>query len=260
MAVLISVIKTPYMRKVLLFIIFILVGIGAISQPTLADSQLKYPLKSIAYFCQEDIENPISSVNLLYDSSKRLVKIVSWGPWGKTSEVDYYYNELGQLDYQDYYTGNENLTLDRTKVFHYDANHRLIFEGFEDARGYSSGKEYTYNDMGQVITCKNINGDYYSTSTYEYDQLGHRIQDSKDTIFSKDSQNNLVKEIHSNNKTIEYVYDNEGFLIQIRENGNITEAYIYENGRLVEQWSSYFGIDPCFKPCCSQYVATYMYY
>lgn len=251
------------MRKLFLFTILTLLYFGAISQPIPESNLLKYPLKSIAYFCQDNTETPLSIITLAYDSNNRLEKLITYQGQSIISEVNYYYNEFGKYDYQDIYSFDQTLKLERTKVFHYDENKRLIFEAYEDNKEYSGIKEYTYNEIGQIITCTEKHNSNSMLYTYEYDTYGRLSKQylNGNILCSYEySQNLLLKQVKNNRIEIIYEYDNEGLLIKKRENGNIVEENIYKDGLLTEQWSSYFGIDPCFSPCCSQYVATYIYY
>ena len=246
------------MRKIFLFIGYSLFCLRAVCQISSSEEIYKYPLRSIATFCQENTEKPLSVEVLTYDSHNRLEKLITYNGSAIVAEVDYYYNEHGLIDYKDYYSFKETLCLDRTRVYYYDEGNRLVFEGDDKVHDYSSVKEYKYNDKGQLITCN----ENHSTCYYEYDsrdRLSEKYEDGRIAHYLY-AQNHLEKEVMNNGTEITFEYNADGLLSLIRKNGSIVEENFYANGRLAERWSYYLGIDPCFSPCCSQYVTTYQYF
>lgn len=57
----------------------------------------------------------------------------------------------------------------------------------------------------------------------------------------------------------EYFYNNDGTLDHVVQDENIVEENSYENGKLIEKHTWYYGIDPCFSLCCGNIIYRYEY-
>ena len=134
----------------------------------------------------------------------------------------------------------------------------MVYEGYDDEQGNNTKNSYSYNKNGQLLTstvdCNYTLWEY----SYEYDKqdrLVKKIKNNELEVSYEYFQNRLIKEIRfSRNGNIEtiYEYDDSGLLIYKKENDNIVEKNINVDGRLIERWTYYFGIDPSYYPCGSQ--------
>jgi len=216
----------------------------------------RYPLKTIISYCQKDPTIPISTTSLFYDSENR-VSIVSDENGGK---IKFKYNEYGLLISKVFI--NETEDVERTMTYEYDQDLKLIYEGYEDERPNNTIKEYYYNGSGQLIkmtlSCRNNVVEY----TYEYNSKGQLMNEYKDNrllvqyVYHGDL---LVKKTSNNIETI-YEYNINDQLLRVIENDKIIEENVFKNGKTIERWVNYYGIDPCFRACCSQYLLKYTYY
>ena len=236
------------------------------SQACCRDDLLKYPLKSISSFCQNKPEIPTSIVILAYDNENHLVKYSSIQNNIETNRIESLYNEFGLLTSKKFYSFNETQNLDRIRSFEYNEKHKLIYEGYDDEQGNNTKNKYSYNEKGQLIE-STVDCNYtHLLYSYEYDlenRLSKKYVNNELEVSYEYSNNLLMKEIHhnkNNNLEITYEYDDNGLLINKKENEKVIEKNIYYSGRLVERWTYYFGIDPCFSICCGQYITKYEYY
>lgn len=116
--------------------------------------------------------------------------------------------------------------------------------------------------MTSTVDCNYTHWEY----SYEYDKQDRLVKKNKNNeleVSYEYFQNRLKKEIRYNrnsNTETTYEYDDNGLLIYKKENDKIIEKNIYDKGRLVERWTYYFGIDPGYYPCSSQYITKYEYY
>ena len=237
------------------------------SQTNPVDEFLKFPLKTISTYCQNKLDTAFSTAVLTYDKENNLIKYSWYNDTIESSRTVFNYNALGFLVSKDFYSySNNSLTLTRTRLYKYDEKNRLIYEGYDDERGNNTKNNYSYGKNGELISSKNECNYNKWNYSYEYDSNGRlrkKYKNNELEVSYEYSQNHLTKEIHYNrnsNKEILYVYDDNGLLINKREKEKLIENNIYNNGRLVERWTYYFGIDPCYSPCCGQYFTKYEYY
>jgi hypothetical protein len=150
--------------------------------------------------------------------------------------------------------------------YKYDETNRLIYEGVGD-EAMDKKHTYIYNEKGQLIESTDECGYIHRRFGYKYDEMQRMIMKyerggTSPTEYEY-SGHRLTKEIHHNRnrKTeITYEFNDIGLLLIKREEGNVIIKNIYNNGRLVERWDYYFGIDPGYYPCHSQYISKYEYY
>lgn len=255
------------MRITFILLIYFLQSFSmAFSQPCCKEDFLKYPLKSISTFCQNKPETPISKVILTYDKENHLIKYSSFKNNIETNRIVFLYNDLGLLTSKEFYSFDQTQTLDRIRLFKYDEKNQLIYEGYDDERGNNTKNNYLYNKNGQLIE-STVDCNYTHLSySYEYDsqkRISKKYKNNELEISYEYSNNLLIKKIHynrNNDVEIMYEYDDNGLLINKKENGKTIEKNIYYTYRLIERWTYYFGIDPCYSPCCSQYLIKYEYY
>jgi YD repeat-containing protein len=221
--------------------------------------------KLIYSYCQQNLTKPFSKQVLSYDSKNRLTKttvymnnIIQY--WMKSN-----YNNIGLLTSQEFYYPSPNNKLNWTRIFKYNKNNKLIYEGYDGKSGSNSRNTYSYNNIGQLIASTDECNYTHWVYSYEYDSLGQLCKKFKNGTlqFSYEySKNKLAKEIQyksSRNVVTKYAYDKTGLLLDKWENDKLTEKNIYYKGYLIRKWTYYFGIDPCYDPCCGKYVLIYKY-
>ena len=167
---------------------------------------------------------------------------------GTPSVYAYSYNEEN-LPVQMSYTGSRG---EFTNEYVYDANGRLILRVYTSAEN-SYTYQTCYDDKGNIT--KKTTGYYGNAelySEYFYDENGNVIEEIEYSLFKGEvsrkgscrftysTDGKLIKEERvkdGNAWAIEYVYDEQGNLIQINESGKtykVTIDYTYDqNGNLI---------------------------
>ncbi len=255
----------------ILILTFVLTFNTTISQTISGNESSPFPLKTMTRYCQKIPEIPLSKTVLTYDKENRLIKSSEYRDTTETYRTVSNYNELGLLMSKDFYSfTKDEPKLDRTRIYKYDDKNRLIYEGYDDEKGNNTKNNYTYNENGKLISSTNECNYNHWECLYEYDTNGKLNKEYKNNELEVSYEyydNRLTKETHyqhnnfvaDKNKEIIYYYDEKGLLTMKREDENIIEKNTYSNGKLVERWTYYFGIDPCFSPCCGQYITKYEY-
>jgi len=227
---------------------------------------LKYPLKSISTFCQKEPETPISVTLLTYDKENHLLRQSFFEKHVETRQIQFQYNKFGLLTSKKYLSFRKNQPQNHKIVFKYNEKHLLIYEESDGGRGSSKINEYSYNDNGQLIASYGYN--YYKNWSYSYkydsqNRIREKYKNDDLEVSYEYSHNLLIKEtryFRNNNLETIYEYDDRGLLINKKEKGKVIEKNIYSNGRLIERWKYYFGIDPGYHKCSNQFIYKYEYY
>lgn len=256
------------MKSIILFFTFysLLISIPMFGQPSFKDEFYKYPLKSITSYCQENPDSIISLEKLTYDKDYKLATRSKFARNNfELQRHVYFYNDSGILLSRDFYVFDETKVRHGKKLYKYDNKNLLIYEGYDSLMRNTSEVYYTYNAQGQLTSASNGKDRYSNTYSYEYDSKNRLIDVLKDNkYFISYEYNNdlLIRETHYIDKKadIKYEYDENGLLLKKVENGKIIEKNIYNNGILIKRYSYYFGIDPCYSLCCSQYITLFEYY
>lgn len=238
----------------------------AYSQTTSGDNLLKYPLKSITTFCQKEPQKSISVTLLAYDKENHLIRQSFYEKHVETRQIQFQHNKFGLLTSKKYLSFRKNRPQNHKIVFKYNEKHLLIYKESVGGRGSSKTNEYSYNDNGQLIASYGYNLYKNWSYSYKYDSQNRLIEKYKDDeleVSYEYSHNLLFKEtryFRNNNIETIYEYDDRGLLIIKKEKGKVVEKNIYSDGRLIERWKYYFGIDPCYHRCCNQFIYKYEYY
>jgi YD repeat-containing protein len=218
---------------------------------------LKYPLKSVIVYCQKDTSRAIAKKELFYDQNHRLVKECET-IYGNINCMTYTYNESGALILQE--------SESRNTVFTYNNKNQLICENEDKFKTTS----YEYN--GERVSSKLVDlGSGSKFYTYKYDKqnrLAEIYLNDQSYISYEYTDSLLRRESHygrqyGNFETTEYKYDYNtlGQLVKKTENDKILEKYIYDNNnRLIERMRYEYGMDPCYYPCCGNYIDKFEYY
>jgi YD repeat-containing protein len=197
-----------------------------------------------------------------YDRNKRLTKISNISNNNETSTL-YFYDTSGLLISKEIIPDlNSNMPLKTT--YEYNNDRQLILER-EDSLYKTS---YSYNTNGKLISKLTDYPQRPELFTYKYDALNRLIEISRNNekeISYVYSNSLVIAEIHYNqNKALykfEYKYDYQGLRLEEMENDKIIKKNVYDSyNRLKESCTFYYGIDPCYRSCCSEYVYRYEYY
>jgi RHS repeat-associated protein len=95
---------------------------------------------------------------------------------------------------------------------------------------------YNYDAAGQLISEVRSGGKHTWRLQYEYDPVGNRmkkIENVESTAYVYGKANQLIKEIKPNSKSIHFVYDECGRLIEEREGQHVTRRRWNSESRLV---------------------------
>jgi hypothetical protein len=246
--------------------IIILISNDVFSQVIGNDTIIQYPLESISYFCQSTPDSIIGKTVVKYDNQFRLLKTITFPNSSfldTTDIVEYLYTEFGLLSSKRLI--NVRGKKERTRIYKYDDQNRLIYEGYDDEKGNNNKNHYTYSDQGKVIENYLVCNYNKVTYTYKYDESGRLISEYENNqlicTFEYSGELLIKKTQYSGNRntiTI-YEYDEYGNLVFKKENGKVIEHNKYENNRIVEKWIYYFGKEHRYSPCCNQYIMRYSY-
>ena len=188
-----------------------------------------------------------SKTTFEYNSNNQLFKKIYETDWGKT-EKTFAYNSSNQLINVNHKTINYDVSGQVATEREADApleyeNNRLVKQwetwgGFH-TYAYKNGKVVAMIDYTQY-------SEKYHITTYQYD--GDLL-----TVERKETADgNLIY-----NKTFQY--DAENRLIKIVEDENIIEENFYDENKLIEKRTYYYGIDPGFDVCSGNYIYKYEY-
>ncbi len=220
---------------------------------------LKYPLNTIRVYCQNKLDSPYLAFKLFYDNDKKLIQISEYrfGRY-KINSTIYKYNLNGLLESQEYYSSDSSLINVRT--YKYDENNLLT----EEYSNHKLMQSYVYNDLKKIE--KKILNTPNNITYYKYNSLNQLEALFRNGLLIASyeySNNRLVKEIHHSdlyNIVNTYLYNESGLLLEKREDDKVIEKKVYDcQGRLIQQWSNYYGIDPGFYHCSSQYMYLFEY-
>ncbi len=246
-------------------------------QTFLKDGKFLYKTEQV--FCQSDPKSKISEKRFVYDESgneteellyshseptfrttstyntqnKKLSDSVfyfSYATWALSSSYEYKYSENKLVEKINYDTGKTYLY---KTTFTYSGSHlryEEIFrrEGNEWILNY--GYAYKYNRRGELIEKASFHNELretiYDTIVYTY----------------KNGKLSTEKRILTTGETgyfKEYFYTNEGYLDEVTEDGNTVVKNFYEDNKLMEKHTWYFGIDPGFSLCNGNLIYKYEY-
>lgn len=188
-----------------------------------------------------------------YDSDGRITEETLEFSNTKTKK-SYIYNDFNQL-----------IKVKR-RSSEYDADGQLIRESeSEDTFEYENnhlvkelqswGGVITYEYKGGNLVKKTTftkYGDAHHITTYEYEDEDGGEVDLLTVEHKETAQGNTMY-----HKT--FFYDSWNRLVTVKDGDDIIEEYVYDEEDLVLKKEFYFGIDPCYSPCCGNYLYRYEY-
>jgi hypothetical protein len=182
-----------------------------------------------------------------YNSDNQLI-FETYETYLRKTEKTYIYNELKQLinikyKFTDYNINGQIVSVSENEAPREYKNNHLVKE-WEYWGGFNTF-EYSNDKLVTMIEYTN-NGEKHHITTYKYSR-GLLIEEKKETkvgglIYLKT-----------------YIYDSQNRLIQIRDGENIIEENDYNNNKLIEKKTFYYGIDPGFDVCYGNYIYRYEY-
>jgi len=158
------------------------------------------------------------------------------------------YNDLDQLINIKYKTtdfdSNGQVVNENESEAPLEYENGLLVKDFESWGGFNT-YEYENNLMVSKTEYTKA-GERHHITTYKY---------SKDLLIRERKETTSGNLLYSK----EYSYDTKSRLVQIKDGENIIEERDYDNDRLVEKRTFYFGIDPGFDVCLGNYMYQYQY-
>ena len=183
-----------------------------------------------------------------YNSNNQLKKeiydVISW-----KQEKDFIYNKINQLEkiiYTNiYYDSDRKETHPRRQseeTFEYEDS--LLVKHVATWGGWDI---YEYDAKGRMTThtIYNMIGAKYHIIHYKYSG------NLKTEEWAEVVETGKIMYRHK------FIYDKNNRLTKVLEDGKVIEENLYESNKLIEKRTSYFGIDPCFSPCCGNLLYKY---
>lgn len=188
-----------------------------------------------------------SKTSFEYNSDNKIISEVYLTDWRKT-EMTYVYNENNKLinilyKFTDYNIDGQITNESENEAPREYENNKLVKE-WEYWGGFNT-YEYSGDKVAKKIDYTK-NGEKHHITSYKY---------SGDLLIEEKKETNVGGLIYL--KTFEY--DSENRLTKIVEGENIIEENDYNGKKLIEKREYYFGIDPCFAPCCGNFIYRYEY-
>ncbi len=240
------------MKNIIPFSFFILITFTIKSQITTdEDNMFKYPLKAVSVYCfiNPDSSSLVDKTILIYDKENRLIKTSS-----STSETIYSYNLSGLLVSKKWRLLHIKTNQDTLFEYYYDSQNRLV-RTVKDNNPKKSVL-FKYDEHNLLISQK----DSFSNVIYmyEYDNFFRLVKKFRnDTLTNSYKYRglNIIEEtVYEKDRTvfISYDYDANAFLIDKKINSNISERYMYVNGRLDRK--KIYGVKSPNNECLNQWV------
>jgi hypothetical protein len=285
--------KNSTLMRYFILLIWVLIVTKSFGQITSEIDFPTFPLKKVICSCQSNPNQDYSTEDLSYYEDGKLKQVFKTytKEESDTNIVEYYYSTIGLLDSLKTKTfvgakGYDDV-FQRTRIFKYNAKGLLIHSGFADEKGNNLTNDYQYSTEDQLLRKIVRCGSNMQIYSYEYDKSGKVLKEFKNdrllNRFKYNKENTLEKKVSYSNARYnlrrfydrithlrfknefrakyitKYEYDEQNRLVKVINQENVIEIRKYENGTLIEKRTNYYGTDPCFAPCCSQYIYRYEY-
>jgi YD repeat-containing protein len=249
--------------------------------------QNHFPAKSRTCSCQTGSSSYYETVSYEYDDEDNLTRQIRTLATSDsdTTIIDYFYSKglISKINTQTFVGAKGyDEVFKSTKIFKYNDNKKLIYSGFEDKKTNNPISEYSYNENGILISKTVSCNSNVTKYNFKYDKSGKLIEEFRNGklsiryIYYKTRKlkkkidyhhfNIFRKIIHPlrsrglKRRTItNYKYDQSNRLVEIIEGGKTIEQRIYKDNRLKEIWIYDNSCDPCFVPCCGDYICVFRY-
>jgi len=228
--------------------------------------------KVMIVFCQSSLSDTLRLVEYEYDNDKLTSETTIQN--GKvTSKKTFRYNsdnliitevnKLGRRKIENTFVYNHINQLINVlqEVTNYDSNGQIVDESEREApREYENNQlvkeweswggfnTYEYNNDGKVKTKIDHTGIGQKHHITNYRYWG-------DLLLEERKMTRNFKPMYLRT----YIYDAQKRLVNIKEGEKNIEENDYDGNKLIEKRTFYFGIDPCYYPCCGNFVYKYEY-
>lgn len=259
------------MKNTILLILFSLILLAcSIEDELLIPTELENP-SVMMVFCQTSLNDTLRVVEYKYEK-ELLISETSSRNGKELSKTSFFYNSenlvLSEVNVTDWrkteksyiYNADKNLMNILYKFTDFDVDGQVINETESQApREYENNqlvkeweswggfKTYEYKD-GKVATkidhTKSGEEHHFTFYKYEGELL---IEEKKET------------KLGTLMYVINFIYDSQNRLFQIRNGKNIIQENTYDNKKLLERREFYFGIDPGFSPCNGNFLYKFQY-
>lgn len=173
--------------------------------------------------------NGVNQATYNYEVNKPLQSIVQ----ANGIKTDFGYDGLNRLQTLTHKQGN---TVTRKYSYSYDANSNINQITELGNNTEQPIKTFTYDSMNRISTSSHFD------ERYSYDPKGNRkslvstnsIMPQTSANYVYDQWNRLKKVTTGDNKTVEYVYNGDGLMVERKENG-VSTRYYYNGDKIIAE-------------------------
>jgi len=235
--------------------------------------------KTETAYCRRNPEGEIWSKTYRYDRNGNLTEKITYRNHAPDMKTKSTYNSNNQLvtDSIFYYTENQ-WKPDHYFTFRYSGN--LL----QEKRRIDSDENITHKTVYKYIGTNPLWEEFYFFTEgkwkyqyahkFTYNRKGQPLKkesyqkESKDKVYDQFIYTYKHNRLYTEKRIIrtgevsfikKYFYTKEGFPDKTIKDGNTIEKYFYDDGKLVEKHTWYFGIDPGFSACGGNLIYKYKY-
>jgi hypothetical protein len=230
-------------------------------------------------FCKTDPQNEIWSKSFKYDRDGNLTETTTFRDETPDSKSTSTFNKNNQkLTDSTFYFSENRWKYTNSSQYVYSRNLLIEIQRY-DADGSNTHKTvYKYNGTKpKYEEFYYYNGGQWQfqyAHGFEFDGKGNLTKKSSYQTEEKDNVYDQIFYQYKNGRLVEekriirtgetdyvktFTYTNEGFPDETIQDGNVIEKNFYEQGKLIEKHTFYFGIDPGFSVCYGNLIYRYSY-
>lgn len=230
-------------------------------------------------FCKSDPENEILSKSFKYDSNGNTIETITFFNDTPDSKSTGSFNESNQrLTDSTFYFSENNWKYGYSNQYIYLGNQLTEIQKY-DAYGKNTHKTvYKYNGtkpkFEEFYYYYGNQWQFQYAHGFEFDNNGNLTKKSSYQSIEKDEVYDQFIYKYKNGRLVEekriirtgatgyiktFSYTTDGFPDETIQDGNVIEKNFYEEGKLIEKHTFYFGIDPGFSACYGNYIYRYSY-
>jgi|WetSurMetagenome_2_1015567.scaffolds.fasta_scaffold175328_2 hypothetical protein len=240
-----------------------------------------YPeqLKKEVCYCGKEPDKEVSFKEYSFNIKGELILVIQNMYGSNQSKTQSFYNQSGGKSTDSIFYYSEGAWI-IDQVYKYSYNKDLLLEKIrKNQMGEETHKTlYTYRgtmpEWEEFYYFKDNEWDFQYAHKFEFNRNGLLVKKSSYTTTEKDKVYDYFTYSYKNGKLSEeerilqtgkvsyhkdYFYNKDGMLDYVVQDGNIIEKNTFENSRLVEKQTWYYGIDPCFSQCCGNFICKYEY-
>lgn len=241
--------------------------------------QNKFDYQSEEAFCQSNPNSGIWLKSFNRDADGNITEETTFVYDLPEMKITRQFNNNGQQvndSAYSYVSGNRVLQYSHKYV--YERNRIAEIQRFEPDGTISHKTVYKYTGdkprWEEFWYFSNGNWDFQYAHGFDFDRNGHLVKKESFQTVEKDKVYDTFLYEYKNDKLVEekriiitgatsyvikYAYNRDGTLDEKIKDGNVIEKNFYENGKLSEKHTFYFGIDPGFSQCLGNYIYKYNY-